>query len=217
MTKSRQFDQGQTWNLVNLLHHLLLSLFYSQNLDVVAKIASLEKKQSKLCLTLLFHLHTKAWMQADTHTYDILWKIDLIIRLRPFLANQTSFLPSDLIENEPTNHETGFSMAYPVCEKSICRCVCMCGGLHRLDVMRCEWTAVTESGEQAFPTMHMRTEGGTHKLIVAARATCRQIWLLLQSCASKLTLNACVQVHTHTYTHAGFHLVSLINKSKAGD
>ena len=55
----------------------------------------------------------------------------------------------------------------------------MCGGLHRLDVMRCEWTAVTESGEQAFPTMHMRTEGGTHERIVAARATCHQIWLLL--------------------------------------
>lgn len=53
------------------------------------------------------------------------------------------------------------------------------GGPYRRDVIRCEWTAVTESGEQAFPPMHTRTEGGTHELIVAARAARRQIWLLL--------------------------------------
>lgn len=45
--------------------------------------------------------------------------------------------------------------------------------------VRCEWTAVTESGEQAFPTMHTRTEGGTHELIEAARDTRHQIRLLL--------------------------------------
>lgn len=66
--------------------------------------------------------------------------------------------------------------------KMECVCVCMCvngGGLYCRDVMRCECTAVTESGDQAFPTMHMRTEGGTHELIVAAKAARRQTWLLL--------------------------------------
>lgn len=61
----------------------------------------------------------------------------------------------------------------------MCMCMCVNGGGPYYDVIGCEWTAVTESGEQAFPTMHMRTEGGTHELIVAATATCHQIWLLL--------------------------------------
>lgn len=51
---------------------------------------------------------------------------------------------------------------------------------------------MTESGEQAFPTMHMRTEGGTHELIVAAKATRHQTWLLLERCGS----------HTLTHTQA---------------
>lgn len=61
-------------------------------------------------------------------------------------------------------------------------CVSMCAngdGPYGHDIIRCEWTAATESGEQAFPTMHMRTEGGTHELIEAAKANCRQTWLLL--------------------------------------
>lgn len=51
--------------------------------------------------------------------------------------------------------------------------------MYHCDVIGCEWTAVIESGEQAFPTMHMGTEGGTHELIVAATASRHQKWLML--------------------------------------
>lgn len=80
-------------------------------------------------------------------------------------------------------------------------CVSMCVNGDRPyghDIMQCEWTAVTESEQEAFPTMHMRTEGGTHELIEAARTTCHQTWLLLQCCGSKLTLHTCTYVHTQT-------------------
>lgn len=108
----------------------------------------------------------------------------------------------------------------PVCHILFVWSACVCvwvngGGLYLPDVIGCDWTAVTESGEQAFPTMHMRTEGGTHELIAAARATRRQTWLLLQSCASKLTQRA--HAHTRTGTHDGLLLIGLINKAKGGD
>lgn len=116
-----------------------------------------------------------------------------------FLASATTSLQSHFPGNDQANHEMMKRVTSYLLIKTHRLCVHMPvnynGPLFR-DVIRCEWTAVTV-GEQAAPTVCMRTEVSVCVVLVDSTWLPEPLAIKSGCCGSKLTLHACLKTQTY--------------------